>query len=116
MNNGYNLSDNVNDTFPFEANGLKYAMRYPLISEVDKIQELNNKINEASEIPKDADAETKEKIKAEVQKLGDEMETYIYSFIEPVGHETPIKETLEKVNVRVLRNFNVMVKKELAIS
>jgi hypothetical protein len=102
----YDLSDNVDETFPFQVEGKKYVMRYPLTSEVDKIQDFSAKIEEA----------TKEERTDEAKELGDKLQDFIYNFITPVDHEEPIKEVLERQNVRVMRNFNRMMKTELSIS
>lgn len=103
----YNLTDNVEDKFEFELRGKKYAMRYPITEEVEALQEKNNKLIEAQKAEK-VDKEL-------VAMLGDELEGFIYGFIEPIGHEEKIKDVLLKENVRVLRNFNTMIRTELSL-
>ena len=49
----------------------------------------------------------------DTQLKNDKMEDFIHSLIVPVGHETPIKETLKKVNIVVLRHLNERLIKEL---
>ncbi len=105
MSNYGNISDNVADSFQFEVNGLKYDMRYPLTAEIDKIQELTRSAQVADEENRPED----------VKKISNELETLIYGFIQPIDHEVTIKETLTNVNVRVMRNFNTMIRQELAI-
>lgn len=102
----YNLSDNVQDTFTFELRGKKYVMRYPRTEEVEQVQAIMAEHEEARE-KKDEDA---------VKAANNRLEDYLYGFITPEGHETPIKEALQKENVRVMRNFNKMIKTELSIS
>jgi hypothetical protein len=103
----YNLTDNVEDKFEFELRGKKYAMTYPITEEIEKLQETNNKLIEAQK--------EKEVNKELVAMLGDELEGFIYGFIEPVGHEENIKDVLSKENIRVLRNFNTMIRTELSL-
>jgi hypothetical protein len=105
MANSYALTDNVEDTFPFEIRDKKYVMRYPITEEVEEVKALSNKITEAQE--KDD--------KDEVAKLNDKLENFIYSFISPEGHDTPVKDALAKENIRVMRNFNTMIKAELSL-
>ena len=101
----YNLSDNVQDSFNFELRGLKYTVRYPRIEEVENIQELTQKAQEAQE----------EKRLDDAKSIGEKLETIMYEFITPEGHETPIKDALAKENIKVLRNFNTMIRTELSI-
>lgn len=102
----YNLSDNVQDEFNFELRDKKYSMRYPLTEEIEKVQEYMDKLTVARE----------QENNEEVEVINSKVESYLYSFISPVGHEMPIKDALAKENIRVMRNFNKMIKTELAIS
>ena len=102
----YGITDGVEDNFPFDIRGKEYAMRYPLTEEVEVIQ------TKTAELQKAQDAENSEL----VTKLSKEVEEYLYSFITPVGHDTPVKEALSKENIRAMRNFNTMIRTELAIS
>ena len=101
----YKLDDGVADYFNFELFNKKFRMKYPITSEVESIQELSAKIE-------DAQAENR---KDEVKGLSTEMEDILYGFIEPVEHDTPIREVLKSANLRVMRNFNTMIKTELSI-
>ena len=105
MANNYALTDNVNEGFTFDLRGNKYFMRYPITEEVEKLQEVSAKVQEAQ---KNDDSD-------EVKRLNSELEDFIYGFITPEGHQTPIKEALAKENIRVMRNFNTMIKTELSI-
>jgi len=102
----YNVSDDVQDTFTFEMRGKKYEMRYPRTSEVEEVQTISLELDKAQE-SKDEKA---------VKKANDKLEGYLYGFISPVGHELDIKEALKDENIRVMKNFNTMVKTELSIS
>lgn len=102
----YKITDNVKDEFPFEIRDMKFVMRYPRVSEVEAIQDLTDKLKEAQD----------EKREDEVKTISKQLEGFIYQFITPVDHETPVKEALEKENIRVMRNFNRMIREELAIS
>lgn len=101
----YNLSDNVQDDWPFEVKGLKFRMRYPMTDEVEEIQKMARDIDTAQE----------EKREEDVERLSKKMEEYMYDFISGVDHETPIKEVLKSVNIKVMRNFNAMIRQELSI-
>lgn len=98
------ITDNVQDSFDFAIRDKDYKMRYPLTEEVEKIQEMNSLIQEAESKGEKAEAQTKAK----------ELEELLYSFISPVGHDTPFKDVISKENVLVLRNFNAMIKTMLA--
>lgn len=87
----YNLNDNVSDDFEFQLGGKKYKMRYPLIEELDKMQDILDKSDD--------------------NKLMD----YVYGFITPVGEAPNIKDTMQKQNVRLLRNFVTMIRVEFGI-
>lgn len=104
-NSNYALTDNVNESFTFDLRGKKYVMRYPITEETDKLRDIPARIQEAQD-KNDSD---------EVDRLNNELEQTLYSFITPEGHDTPIKEALAKENIRVMRNFNIMIKTELSI-
>lgn len=100
----YNLTDNVNESFEFSINGAKYTMRYPRMEELEKAQKLT---------------EEREKTESETvkTKLGKDLEEFMYQFISPVDSQSePIGDALNKQNVKVLQNFNVMIKTEFGIS
>lgn len=101
----YNLSDNVQDNFTFELRDKKYVMRYPITEEVENIQSLTALIEEAATAKNDD----------EVKSLSNQLEGVLYGFITPEGHDVPIKKALQKENIRVMRNFNKMIRTELAI-
>ncbi len=90
----HNLNDNVNDSFEFELNANKYVMRYPTLEEIQKLQDI------IKEYPDDD------------QKV---ME-FIYGYITGPEGADDISKTLPKQNIRVIQNFNKMIKLELGIA
>lgn len=99
----FNFNDDVSDAFQFEINGLAYDMRYPTQDEIRPFVKLAKEYKVAED---QGDVE-------KAEKINEKMEAFIHSFIIPVGHETPIKETLKKVNIVVLRRLNERLIKEL---
>lgn len=99
--------DSANDSFQFDIRGKKYVMRYPITSELEAIQDKTTELQAASQ----AEVKDLEKIK----DLSDKLEDALYEFITPDGHDLPIKEALSTENVRVMRNFNAMIRTELAV-
>lgn len=86
----YNLSDNVNDSFRFEVGGIKYEMRYPIVEELENLQELL------------ADEKNTDKVQSE-----------FYKFITPIDATSPpITDIMKKQTIRVLKNFNDMLRAE----
>lgn len=100
----FNFNDDVSDAFQFEINGLVYDMRYPTQDEIRPFVKLAKEYKVAED---QGDVE-------KAEKVNEKMEAFIHSFIIPVGHETPIKETLKKVNIVLLRRLNERLVKELA--
>ncbi len=101
----YNLTDNVNETFEFSLRDKKYTMKYPTTDELEQVQKLNQELAEAE------DAKDKER----AERAGEQVEGLLYGFITPVGHETTIKEALKNENIRVLKNFNTMIRTEISL-
>jgi len=98
----YDLSDNVNEDFSFSIGGIEYRMKYPLVEEIEEMERLS----------KAPDNETEEQKKAREQK-GTE---YLYSFISPKDPTSPsIEEKLKTQNIKVLQNFNQMIRTEFGI-
>lgn len=104
----YNLSDNVNEDFVFtiEDKAKKvhtFVMRYPLVEELEKMQEIIAK--------QDSSKETSQ---TEANK---EVQEYIYGFITPTGDQKDsISDVLKKSNIKLLARFNTMIQKEFGIS
>lgn len=110
MSSRQNLNDNVSDRYEFSVGGLDYDLIYPTLTEIREIQDL---VKESQKLDKDEslDAKEKEKQLDEIQK---KTEKVMYSFIKPVGHNTPIEQTLEKQSLKVVNNFNNMLTKQFS--
>jgi len=100
----YNLTDNVNDSFEFSISGLTYKVMYPLVEELEAMQETSKQI------------ETKKAKGEDTTKLEEKSQDWMYGFITPVSENAPaIKDTLNKQNFKVMQNFNTMFKTEFGI-
>lgn len=107
MSSRVNLNDNVNDRYEFSIGGLDYDFVYPTLSAIEPITELYNQ----REI---AEAENTPESKTKIQEIDKKLTDTLYSFIVPVGHTTPIKETLEKQSYKVVKEFNQMMAQQLS--
>lgn len=105
--NKYTLTENTSDGVTFDLRGKQYFLRYPIVSEVEKIQELSSGIEDAERLQKEDPQAYKEK--------SGELEDYLYSLISPIDHDTSIKDALQSENIKVYRNFNTMIKTELSL-
>lgn len=101
----YKLSDNVNDSFTFDLRGFKYEMRYPRADQVEQMQSFAIDLEEAK----------KNEDNIALAKINKETEAYLYTLISPIGHEKSISEALSTENIKVVQNFNNMIKTELAV-
>lgn len=91
----YNLNDNVQDSFSFVLGGFTYQMRYPTVEETESVQEALKK--------------------AEEQKDTEEVMGLMYQFISSEDKEAPaIAEAMKKQNIKVIQNFNAMIKAEFS--
>ena len=99
----YNLTDNVNDGFNFDVRGKVFFMKYPTTEE---IEELNRMTEESKSSAKDGEVSLEENQK---------VQEYMYSFITPVDHDTPIRDAMKTENLKVLQRFNAMVKAEFSV-
>ena len=99
----FNFNDTVSDAFEFEISGLAYDMRYPTQDEIRPFVKLVTEF----EAIKNTDSQE------EIEKINTKIEKFIHGLITPVGHNIPIKETLKKVNVVILRRLNERLVKEL---
>jgi len=89
----YNLNDNVKDNFEFNLGGFLYQMRYPTVEETEGIQDAFKKAEKADN-------------PEEVLKI-------VYGFISSTDEKAPdFAETLKKQNIKVMQNFNTMIKTE----
>lgn len=110
------LTDNVEDGVGFDLRGKEYFLRYPLTHEVEEMKELSDAVAEYQRDVDNADSqEAAEPFKEKAKEAGDKLESFIYGLISAVNHETPIKEALQNENIKVLKNFNTMVRTELSL-
>lgn len=93
MSEKYNLNDNVKDSFQFELNSHVYSMRYPTVEEVEQVQKIVDKYGEES----------------------DKITDFIFNFITGDANAPDIKTALKNQNIRVMLNFNEMVKTEFGV-
>ncbi len=89
MANNYNF-DEIQGEQPFiRMGGHDYKLRYPTVSEVEKIQDLKTDLERAD---------------------------LVYSFVEVTKeNQPPFKEVLMKMDIRVLKAFTEMIQKEFGI-
>lgn len=106
--NKYTLTENTTDGVMFDLRGNQYFLRYPVVSEVETIQDLSEGIEDSAQLKKDNPDEYK--------RRNDELEDFLFGLITPVDHELNIKDELQKENVKVYRNFNTMIKTELSLN
>ena len=107
MSSRQNLNDNTSDRYKFTVGGLDYDFVYPTLEE---IQPVSNLYREREEAEKD---DTPEGVK-KLEELDTKLTDTIYSMVVPVGHTTPIKDTLEKQPFPVVKAFNKMMAKLLS--
>lgn len=89
----YNLNDNVKDHFEFVLGGFTYQMKYPTVEETEKIQEVVKKAQESEDTG--------------------ELLAQMYQFITSEDKEAPsIADNLKSQNIKVIQNFNEMIKTE----
>lgn len=104
MSSRLNLNDNIDTTFPFSIGGLDYDLKYPTLDELQPFTDLTAKRELA----------LKKENNEEVAQIDNEMSEVFYSLITPVGHSTPIKDTLSKQPIPVVKRFNKMISEQLA--
>ena len=107
MSSRVNLNDNVEEAFGFTIGGLDYDFKYPTLKVMEPIQELNREREKAA---LDKTPEGDEKL----GKIDNELTEKLYELVVPVGHETPIKETLESQPLPVVKAFNKLVIEQLS--
>ena len=106
MSSRLNLNDNTSDKFEFTIGGLDYDFKYPTLDEIDPITELYKKREVASK------KDTPESVQ-EIAEIDDKLTETLYGLVIPVGHETPIKDTLKKQPFPVVKAFNKMITEQL---
>ena len=107
MSSRINLNDNTSDKFEFTIGGLDYDFKYPTLDEIDPITNLY----------KERDIESKKDTPESVQRVAEideQLTDALYGLVIPVGHTTPIRETLKKQPFPVVRAFNKMMTDQLS--
>ena len=104
MSSRVNLNDNTSDRFEFSIGGLDYDLLYPTLEQLEPMTDLFNQ-REVVE-----DSGDTEKLKELDEKISDKM----YEMIVPVGHTTPIRDTLKKQSYPVVKAFNKMLTEQLS--
>ena len=107
MSSRINLNDNASDKFEFTIGGLDYDFKYPTLEEIEPITDLY----------KERDIESKKDTPESVEKIAqidEKLTEALYSLVIPVGHDTPIRDTLKKQPYPVVKAFNKMMTEQLA--
>nr|DAX87198.1 MAG TPA: hypothetical protein [Bacteriophage sp.] len=100
MSSRINLNDDVADRIGFTIQGLDYDFVYPTAKEWNEFIVLSAELQE-------------EKDKKKIKSLGEKTEKALNAMIIPVGHDTPIDDTLEKAPLPVVQAFQKQMKKWL---
>lgn len=96
----YDLTGSLEKSFNFNIGTLEYSFRKPTVREMREISKAFQGVDD------DANPE----VQLEQSEKGLDA---LYSLVTPVGHSTPIRETLDNSTVDVQIAFNEMVQKEL---
>lgn len=107
MSSRVNLNENTAETFCFTIGGLDYDLKYPTLEEIEPITELSKKREVLSK------TDTPEAVE-EMADIDNKLTEEFYKLIIPVGHETPIADTLRKQPFPVVKAFNRMVLEQLS--
>ena len=91
----YNLNDNVQESFEFVLGGHTYKMKYPTVEETESVQKVLK------------EAEGSDDTSSVLEQM--------YQFISTDDKDAPaIAEALKKQNIKVIQNFNEMIKTEFS--
>jgi len=104
MSTRVNLNDNISDAFQFTIGGLDYDFKYPTMEDFEPMGNLY----------KERDAAEKKHDDKKVAEIDEKLQKALYDLIIPVGHDTPIQDTLKKQPYPVVKAFNKMVKDQLS--
>lgn len=106
MSSRTNLNESVESVFPFTIGGLDYDLKYPTLEEIEPVTEITRK--------RDAEAKKENPDTEKIAKLDKELENIFNGFIIPVGHDTPINDTLKTQPFTVVKAFNKMVAEQFS--
>lgn len=117
----YDLSKGIDEGFEFTINdpkdnqSLKYKVRYPSAADFEPTKDVDKEIEKLREEMEDeATLLAQKKVCQEkIDELEQSKAKVFYKLVTPIDHEVEIEELLNRVNVRVVRNFNEMIKNEL---
>lgn len=107
MSSRINLNDNTSDKFEFTIGGLDYDFKYPTLDEIEPITNLYQERDIESK------KDTPESV-ARIAEIDEQLTEALYKLVVPVGHDTPIRETLKKQPFPVVRAFNKMMTEQLS--
>ena len=100
MSSRINLNDDVADRIGFTIQGLDYDFVYPTAKEWNEFVILTAQLQE-------------EKDEKKIKSLSKKMEKAFNAMIVPVGHDTPISDTLEEAPLPVSQALQKQMKKWL---
>ena len=86
---------------------MDYDFKYPTLEEIEPITQLYQEREKAE----------KEDTPESVDKIADidnQLTEKLYSFVIPVNHTTPIRDTLKKQSYKVVKAFNKMMTDQLS--
>ena len=107
MSSRVNLNENTAETFGFTIGGVDYDLKYPTLEEIEPITELSKRREVLNK------TDTPEAVE-EMADIDNKLTEEFYKLIIPVGHETPIADTLRKQPFPVVKAFNKMVLEQLS--
>ena len=102
MSSRRNLNDNTSDRYEFSVGGLDYDFMYPTLEDIEPITNLYT----------ERDVESKKDTPESVERIAqidEELTEKMYGMVVPVGHSTPIRDTLKKQPYPVVKEFNKMM-------
>lgn len=117
----YKLSQGIDEGFEFsitdptDKKELRYNVRYPSASDFEPTKDIDEEIDRLKEKINSEDTllEEKKSCQTKIDELEQSKSKIFYNLVTPIDHDVEIEALLNRVNVRVVRNFNEMIKKEL---
>ena len=96
----YDLTGSLETSFTFSIDGKEFKFRKPTVREMRAIAKKFGGIDKETDVEKQSE-------------LSDAAMRDLYTFIEPVDHDTVLETLLDEQTVDVQKAFNEMVKTEL---
>lgn len=96
----YDLTSSLESSFTFAIGDKEFSFRKPTVREMRAVAKKFSGIENEKDMDKQAE-------------LSDEAMAELYRFVEPVSHDSPLKELMDDQPVGVQVAFNEMIKKEL---